>query len=384
MTHFYVSREELYEAVWTTPILRLAPELGLSDRGLAKLCARMEIPVPGLGYWRKVELGQIVKKSRLPKPSEKCYLYTRFWEPGFVEEQKKKKLEDAPLVLEVKELVNQPENRIIVPEDITTYHPLIKSTLKSLRASWASKYGICRPFDEEALDVYCAKASFPRMARLFHVLITSLEKRGHTIYVNQKLTKPLFYKRSNEGTRIDYYGEVIRISLVEKVDRVDHKRTSREEKYNSGPKYDFIPNGKFSLIVENASTCDTKRRWSDKKNKPLETQLNDIFIDLAKIAVHLRLKREKKEADEREDERKRQEAELRRQKQLEEEKRIQQLENFFTQWLKAKQIREFLSLAEKSSIKPETLDMSQEEWLVWARNYADQLDPFLRSSSHSL
>jgi hypothetical protein len=176
-----------------------------------------------------VELGQIVKKSRLPKPSEKCHLYTRFWKPSFVEEQKKKKLEDAPLVLEVKDLENQPENRIIVPEDIPTYHPIVKSILKSFRASHTSKYGLCRPRDAEALDVSCAKPSFSRMARLFHALITSLEKRGHTIYVNQKLTKPLFYKHSNEGTRIDYYGEIIRISLVEKVDRVDHKRTSREK-----------------------------------------------------------------------------------------------------------------------------------------------------------
>jgi hypothetical protein len=37
-------REELCEKVWTTPIRKLAPEFGLSDVGLAKICKKHEIP----------------------------------------------------------------------------------------------------------------------------------------------------------------------------------------------------------------------------------------------------------------------------------------------------------------------------------------------------
>lgn len=63
-------REELYEKVWSTPMQRLSKEFGLSDVGLAKLCRRHKIPVPGRGYWRRLETGQKVARSPLPKIKE--------------------------------------------------------------------------------------------------------------------------------------------------------------------------------------------------------------------------------------------------------------------------------------------------------------------------
>jgi hypothetical protein len=40
------TREELYQAVWSESMRVLAPRLGVSDVGLAKICKRMRIPVP--------------------------------------------------------------------------------------------------------------------------------------------------------------------------------------------------------------------------------------------------------------------------------------------------------------------------------------------------
>jgi predicted Zn-dependent protease with MMP-like domain len=42
-----LSRKELYDLVWSTPILKVADQFGLSDRGLAKICERNQVPVPG-------------------------------------------------------------------------------------------------------------------------------------------------------------------------------------------------------------------------------------------------------------------------------------------------------------------------------------------------
>jgi AcrR family transcriptional regulator len=46
-----MTREQLYAAVWTTPMSRLADDWGLSRSGLAKLCDRLLIPYPGRGHW---------------------------------------------------------------------------------------------------------------------------------------------------------------------------------------------------------------------------------------------------------------------------------------------------------------------------------------------
>jgi len=44
-----VSREELYALVWKTPMSRLSADFGLSGNGLAKICARLDVPVPPRG-----------------------------------------------------------------------------------------------------------------------------------------------------------------------------------------------------------------------------------------------------------------------------------------------------------------------------------------------
>lgn len=63
-----VTRSALYARVWQTPISRLAPELGLSDNGLRKLCLRHDIPVPARGHWARAAAGQAVKPAKLPRP----------------------------------------------------------------------------------------------------------------------------------------------------------------------------------------------------------------------------------------------------------------------------------------------------------------------------
>ena len=60
-----LSREELYELVWSEPIQILAKRFGLSDVGLAKVCKRYQIPRPGRGYWAKQQSGYRVKKREL-------------------------------------------------------------------------------------------------------------------------------------------------------------------------------------------------------------------------------------------------------------------------------------------------------------------------------
>src|SRR5689334_20660331 len=63
-------RKVLYEKVRSIPMQKLAKGFGLSDGGLAKLCRRYQSPVPGRGYWRRLESGQKLARSRLPEIKE--------------------------------------------------------------------------------------------------------------------------------------------------------------------------------------------------------------------------------------------------------------------------------------------------------------------------
>lgn len=65
-----MTREELFERVWSTPISHLAAEWGLSGSGLRKACKRINIPTPGRGYWQKVKAGKRVRRPNLPELPE--------------------------------------------------------------------------------------------------------------------------------------------------------------------------------------------------------------------------------------------------------------------------------------------------------------------------
>jgi hypothetical protein len=50
-TSITLTRGELYARIWAVPMRRLCKEFGLSDRGLARICARHNIPMPPRGVW---------------------------------------------------------------------------------------------------------------------------------------------------------------------------------------------------------------------------------------------------------------------------------------------------------------------------------------------
>src|SRR6266852_5373216 len=63
-------RQELYEKVWQFPLRKLAAEYSISDVGLAKICHKLKIPLPGLGYWTKIACGHTIPRPLLPDAAD--------------------------------------------------------------------------------------------------------------------------------------------------------------------------------------------------------------------------------------------------------------------------------------------------------------------------
>lgn len=64
--HVRLTRQQLFELVWSQPVERLAKSWGLSGRGLSKACERLQIPLPPRGFWAKVQSGQRLGRPSLP------------------------------------------------------------------------------------------------------------------------------------------------------------------------------------------------------------------------------------------------------------------------------------------------------------------------------
>jgi hypothetical protein len=65
------NRDQLYEEVWSEPVMAVAKKYGLSDVGLAKICKKLDIPRPGSGYWAKKAVGKPIGKPPPLPPLEK-------------------------------------------------------------------------------------------------------------------------------------------------------------------------------------------------------------------------------------------------------------------------------------------------------------------------
>jgi hypothetical protein len=54
MEQVTLTRKELFDLVWSTPMNKLAARFGLSSVGLAKTCERFHIPRPPQGHWARL------------------------------------------------------------------------------------------------------------------------------------------------------------------------------------------------------------------------------------------------------------------------------------------------------------------------------------------
>jgi hypothetical protein len=61
---FTLTREQLYDLVWSAPMQRLVKQIGISDVAIAKHCRKLGVPVPERGYWNKLQAGKPVTKKR--------------------------------------------------------------------------------------------------------------------------------------------------------------------------------------------------------------------------------------------------------------------------------------------------------------------------------
>ena len=63
-----ISRETLYELVWSTPMTKVAEKFEVSGSYLARVCTELRVPRPERGYWAKLAVGKAPQRPVLPEP----------------------------------------------------------------------------------------------------------------------------------------------------------------------------------------------------------------------------------------------------------------------------------------------------------------------------
>jgi hypothetical protein len=162
-----LERKELYKQVWKKPMCRLAPEYGISDVALKKICKKLNVPTPPRGYWVKLECG--IKVSKTPLPKKKYgQPEAHTIQPGASQKNiLKKSYEDSILV--PPEIASA--KPIIVRKKLRNPHPLVAKTQRILEKAEPDKYGMFRPWQKKYLNIRVGPDSLKRALRIMDALL---------------------------------------------------------------------------------------------------------------------------------------------------------------------------------------------------------------------
>ncbi|WP_428740886.1 hypothetical protein [Tenacibaculum sp.] len=237
-----------------------------------------------------------------------------------------------------------------------TYHPLVQKTKTELlkldklkRISWE----VQQEYNSQFLPISVEPKLRKRALDFMDALIKMLEENNHKIKFE--------YKRCH----IEMYGQLTEIHLRQK----HHRKRVKNERGNVSEFYE--KSNKLEFLVD---SCYCKS-WIDRKTKKLEDYLQIIYDYIEKDSkgwADLR-KKQKLQEEQREIELKREEEKARI---IEiENRKINQLITDSENFIKAKNIRDYLKAFEDECLQTGNLTNEVKEYIKWGYMKADTLDP---------
>lgn len=228
------------------------------------------------------------------------------------------------------------------------------------------------------VHVRLTKQSLDRALRIAHAIFREATRRGHRVETTGSS------RGCAAGAYLAIGGQRFELSFAEQTTRVPHVITAEEEtraqryEWAHVPKWDYVATGR--LVLRQGHSSDGKLA-SDGARWQLEDRLGHVLDHLEQQAHELDVQAERHATAERERlERERsgwEEAMRSAQRRLVEHNRVEHLCDQIRGWEEANKIRTFVAAVRSSAGSPECVEPKTEEWLAWATDYADLIDPLL-------
>lgn len=429
-----LSRQELYELVWSKPVTEVAKEIGLSDVAVAKRCRQVQVPLPPRGYWARVTSGQTPSRPALPKYRDSS--------SSIRARQRASLLGSSPTLTLRAATSSEEVDREHGPEPTVTFH------VASVRSGPAAPEESPVPPDPQrtALDAKLAalsvasdapkdwlhvgdaetlppgwperlrtparlpiiaahsKSSEFRARRLATHLIDVITALGWRFIARQPDPPGRWGDRGSYGTtdnaeqRSAHFlveNERLFISITERRTRTERPLTPEEQRERRNAayfyyrdRYQYHPSGELTLHVSTTSGTGGFASFRDTKRAPLETRISDVVRCLLRGALDIKTRR--REAAEAGDRERQESVRLERLRRTREAHAsvIRRLEAEAGAWERAKRLRRYLRAARRALRPGERIEADLEgdavDILALGERFADQLDPLhpsVRSTS---
>lgn len=289
-------REELYEQVWSRPMIKVAADLGITGTALKKICDRHDIPTPGLGHWAKLEHGKEVRKPPLLDLRDERLAEIQIVGGGY---QRPKELREAKAKVRqrLEELAGSepaPPTLTATADRVVEDQPALSATLRAIRSARIDSEGYASTHGRGIVPLKIGPTSIDRSPRLVSQLLSLAQ------------TQSCRTKITDAGLILLVDEEPIPFALEEQPEKTLHQPTPaelkrQEEKEEWGfsglawNKYDNSPSGRLSIVIRASEYSGLRRTYSDRKTRPLEETMSSVLEAFAEHAAYAKERRRQEE-----------------------------------------------------------------------------------------
>ncbi|TPJ73055.1 hypothetical protein [Mesorhizobium sp. B2-7-1] len=288
-----VSRAELYEQVWKRPLIKVAADYNITGTGLKKICARHEIPTPERGYWAKLQHRKPVRHPPLPDLSDERLAKIHIMgaiNPDLSKEVTEAKTRVREKLAEIAKETTPSDGPKKTADEATADVTILSATLRTIRKARPDGEGFV---SAKGRGVVPLRIGPPAIERGIALLAQFFSLAGTQGYIPKAI---------DDGLVLVIDDEPVTFALETPVDRNPHQPTpaelkeqERNARWNMArepwPKYDYFPSERLSIVIHANAYSGLRRKFSDRRSKPLEQKLPTVLEAFAQHAVFAKERR---------------------------------------------------------------------------------------------
>ncbi len=294
-----MDRNELYDLVWSTPMIHAAKRFGISDVALRKTCLRHDVPTPPLGYWAKLAHGKKVRQPALPalKPNVRDHIHLLA----------RPQVEVPPTIVKAAEEAHAREAAatakiVVSSERPNRLHPVALALERSLKKSAPDSEGFLQASGSGLPNVKVGRALILRTTILVDALLKGLLSRGYRVVEGERSAHLLVEEetfilsvseaRDRQAHVPDKADLKAQVELEDRRRRYPTLYAGDTKAYRA---WDYFPSGRLTFDLKaphpNRWQDHLAGRWYDRSTKTAESYLNDAIARTVIAAAEIKHER---------------------------------------------------------------------------------------------
>jgi hypothetical protein len=284
-----MTRQQLYELVWSKSVAAAAASIPMSHANLKELCLEHQVPIPSLGHWRKSPARQAADKVPLPLTMGEQRIWIR------------RVLQRRPTGPRLREQTNANLSSESLPsENVAHWHACTKRTKSALAQATPDRRWVALEVQGAGVaSIKVAPETVPRALGVLDGLIRAVERRGHSIAM-----------QTSPAAMLAINGAFVPVKIFEKFVRIDEPADAAELKRRhvyerTYPKFfrmmdleggwTLRPTGELTIILSNGYER-LPSRWADSALQRVESRVDDVAAAAVVHAQAITARRQRIEA----------------------------------------------------------------------------------------